>query len=124
MLLSELPFQFLGKVGYVVQCRMDQTLLFIFLRRITDLEAEISIMNREELINAMAAKTGSDRVDAQRAVAALIEIISGTLKKGDSLSLVGFGSFEVRQRAARAGRNPKTGEALKIKASRVPSGNN
>ena len=76
-------------------------------------------MNRKELINAMAAKTGSNRVDAQRTVAALIEIISDTLKKGDSLSLVGFGSFEVRQRAARTGRNPKTGEALKIKASRV-----
>ena len=51
----------------------------------------------------------------------MIEIISDTLKKGDSISLVGFGSFEVRKRAARTGRNPKTGEELKIKASKVPA---
>lgn len=51
----------------------------------------------------------------------MIDIISGTVKKGDSLSLVGFGTFEVRKRAARTGRNPKTGEALKIKAAKVPA---
>ena len=78
-------------------------------------------MNRKKLINTMAAKTDSTKVDAERSVAALIDIISGTLKKGDSLSLVGFGTFEVRKRAARTGRNPKTGEELKIKASKVPA---
>jgi len=78
-------------------------------------------MNRKELIEALAAKTESTKADAERNVGALIDIISGTLKKGDSLSLVGFGTFEVRKRAARTGRNPKTGEALKIKAAKVPA---
>ncbi|KIO48698.1 DNA-binding protein [Nitrosospira sp. NpAV] len=78
-------------------------------------------MNRKELIDALAAKTGSSKADADRALGALLDIISDTLKKGDSLSLVGFGSFEVRKRAARTGRNPKTGEALKIKASKAPA---
>lgn len=78
-------------------------------------------MNRKELVEALAAKTESTKADAERAVAGLIDIISGTLKKGDSLSLVGFGTFEVRKRAARTGRNPKTGEELKIKAAKVPA---
>ena len=78
-------------------------------------------MNRKELVEALAAKTESTKADAERAVAGLIDIISGTLKKGDSLTLVGFGTFEVRKRAARTGRNPKTGEELKIKAAKVPA---
>ena len=78
-------------------------------------------MNRKELIDALATKTDSTKTDADRAIGALLEIISDTLKKGDSLSLVGFGTFEVRKRAARTGRNPKTGEELKIKASKVPA---
>lgn len=77
-------------------------------------------MNRKELIQAWADKTGSTKVDAERKLAALLEIISSTLKKGDNIALIGFGSFEVRKRAARTGRNPKTGEALKIKAAKVP----
>jgi len=76
-------------------------------------------MNRKELIDALATKTNSTKAD--RAIGALLEIISDTLKKGDSLSLLGFGTFEVRKRAARTGRNPKTGEELKIKASKVPA---
>jgi len=78
-------------------------------------------MNRKELVDALAAKTESTKADAERAVSGLIDIISATLKKGESLSLVGFGTFEVRKRAARTGRNPKTGEELKIKASKVPA---
>lgn len=78
-------------------------------------------MNRKELIEALAAKTESTKADAERNVGAMIDIISDTLKKGDSLTLVGFGTFEVRKRAARTGRNPKTGEALKIKAAKVPA---
>jgi DNA-binding protein HU-beta len=78
-------------------------------------------MNRKELVDALAAKTESTKADAERAVGAMIDIISGTLKKGDSLTLVGFGTFEVRKRAARTGRNPKTGEELKIKAAKVPA---
>ena len=78
-------------------------------------------MNRKELVDALATQTDSTKVAAERAVGALIDIISDTLKKGDSLTLVGFGTFEVRKRAARTGRNPKTGEELKIKASKVPA---
>ncbi|MDQ3185570.1 MAG: HU family DNA-binding protein [Pseudomonadota bacterium] len=78
-------------------------------------------MNKKELIDVMTTKTGSSRGDAERAVAALIEIISDMLKKGDPLSLIGFGSFEVRTRAARTGRNPKTGAELKIGASKIPA---
>lgn len=78
-------------------------------------------MNRKELIDALATKTGNTKADADRNIAALIEIITNTLKKGDNISLVGFGSFEVRKRAARTGRNPQTGAVLKIKAAKVPA---
>ena len=78
-------------------------------------------MNRKELVDELATKTGCSKADAERGLGAMLEIISDTLKKGESLSLVGFGSFEVRKRAARTGRNPKTGEELKIEASRVPA---
>lgn len=78
-------------------------------------------MNRKELIEALATKTGSTKADAERNVAALLEIITATLKKGDNIALVGFGTFEVRKRAARIGRNPATGAELKIKASKVPA---
>lgn len=78
-------------------------------------------MNRKELIDALSTKTGSTKADADRNIAALIDIITATLKKGDNISLVGFGSFEVRKRAARTGRNPQTGAVLKIKAAKVPA---
>ncbi len=78
-------------------------------------------MNRKELIDALAEKTGSTKADADRSVAALIEIITTTLKKGDNVALVGFGTFEVRKRAARTGRNPATGETIKIKATKAPA---
>ncbi len=78
-------------------------------------------MNRKELIEALAKKTDSTKADADRNIAALIDIVTATLKKGDIIALVGFGSFEVRKRAARIGRNPKTGAELKIKASKVPA---
>lgn len=78
-------------------------------------------MNRSELIETMAAKTGCSKADANRAVAALTEIIADALQKGDFLSLPGFGAFEVRERGERTGRNPKTGEKLKIAASKVPA---
>lgn len=78
-------------------------------------------MNRKELIDALADKTCSTKADAERNIAALIEIISETLKKGGEVALVGFGTFSVKKRAARAGRNPSTGEAIKIKASKVAS---
>jgi len=78
-------------------------------------------MNRKELIDALATQTGSSKADADRSIASLIDIITANLKKGDNVALVGFGTFEVRKRAARNGRNPATGEAIRIKASKQPA---
>jgi DNA-binding protein HU-beta len=78
-------------------------------------------MNRKELIAALAAKTAITKADADRHVLALIEIISKTLEEGGKINLNGFGIFEVRARAARTGRNPRTGETIKIKPARVPA---
>jgi DNA-binding protein HU-beta len=78
-------------------------------------------MTRKELIAALAAKTGITKTEADRNVLALIEIISITLERGGKINLNGFGIFDVRERAERIGRNPRTGEILKIKASKVPS---
>lgn len=78
-------------------------------------------MNRKELVEALSSKTGGSKADADRAIAAFIEIVASTLKKGDNVALVGFGTFEVRKRAARTGRNPATGAELKIKASKAPA---
>jgi DNA-binding protein HU-beta len=85
------------------------------------LSQENSHMNRKELIDALSTKTGSSKADADRNIAALIEIITATLKKGDNVALVGFGTLEVRKRAARVGRNPATGAELKIKSSKAPA---
>ena len=78
-------------------------------------------MNRKELIDALAEKTGSTKIAAEHNIAALIEIIGETLSDGGNIALVGFGTFEVRERAARIGRNPKTGKELKIEASKSPA---
>lgn len=78
-------------------------------------------MNRKELISALAGKTGCSKTDAERNVMALLDILSSTLESGGKITLSGFGVFEVRERAARNGRNPKTGQTLKIGASRVPA---
>ncbi|MCJ8146476.1 MULTISPECIES: HU family DNA-binding protein [Acinetobacter] len=78
-------------------------------------------MNKSELIDAIAQKGGLTKVDAGKALDATIESISAALKAGDTVTLVGFGSFSVKERAARTGRNPKTGAELKIPASKVPS---
>ena len=78
-------------------------------------------MNRSELIAALSTKTNSTKADADRNIASLIDIITATLKKGDNVALVGFGTFEVRKRAARNGRNPQTGAGIKIKASKAPA---
>ncbi len=78
-------------------------------------------MNKAELIDAVASSADLSRADATRAVDAVIDTITDTLRKGDSVTLVGFGTFEVRARAARAGRNPQTGETIQIKASNSPA---
>lgn len=78
-------------------------------------------MNKSELITAIADSAGLSKADAERALEGLFKVVKTTLKKGDSISLVGFGTFAVRKRAARTGRNPRSGETIKIKASKVPS---
>jgi DNA-binding protein HU-beta len=77
-------------------------------------------MNKSELIDAVASKTGLSRSDAANATEALLDSIVGTLQQGDQVTLVGFGTFSVRARAARSGRNPQTGETIQIKASNSP----
>ncbi len=77
-------------------------------------------MNKGELIDAVAASAGLSRADATKAVDAVLDNVTSALSGGDSVSLVGFGTFSVKARAARMGRNPRTGEAIQIKASKVP----
>jgi DNA-binding protein HU-beta len=77
-------------------------------------------MNKGELIEAVAGSSGLSRADATKAVDGVLDTVSKTLAKGGSVSLVGFGTFTVKSRAARMGRNPRTGEAISIKASKVP----
>ena len=77
-------------------------------------------MNKAELIESIANSADLSKASAGRALDAAIEAITKSLKKGDTITLVGFGTFSVRKRAARMGRNPRTGEEIKIKASKVP----
>lgn len=77
-------------------------------------------MNKTELVNAVAA-AGFSKKDADKAVAAVFDSIKGALANGEKVQLIGFGTFEVRERAAKEGRNPKTGETIKIEASKVPA---
>ena len=77
-------------------------------------------MNKAEFITAMAEKTGLTKKDSEKAVKAFTEIVAEELKKGEKVQLVGFGTFEVSERAAREGRNPRTGETMPIEASRTP----
>ena len=78
-------------------------------------------MNKTELVAAMAEKAGLSKKDAEKALNAFVESIEETLKEGDKVSLVGFGTFETRERAARDGKNPRTGEKIKIAASKIPA---
>ncbi len=77
-------------------------------------------MNKSDLVDAIAKSADISKAAAARALDATVETIKKTLKKGDSVSLVGFGTFKVGIRAARNGRNPRTGETIKIKAAKVP----
>ncbi len=78
-------------------------------------------MNKAELIEAVAEKNEMTKAAATRAVDSVLSTITETLVSGDQVTLVGFGTFQVRERAARVGRNPRTGEAIDIKASKIPS---
>lgn len=77
-------------------------------------------MNKGELIESVAGAADLSRAEATRAVDAIIDCVTKSLAGGDSVSLVGFGTFTVKKRAARTGRNPRTGEAIQISASNVP----
>ena len=77
-------------------------------------------MNKAELINAVAASTGYSKKDTEAVITAALDTITAALQEGEKVQLVGFGSFEVKKRAARIGRNPKTKESIEIPASVVP----
>lgn len=77
-------------------------------------------MNKAELIDAIAEAADISKASAARALDGALDSITQSLKKGDNVTLVGFGTFSVRERAARAGRNPQTGETINIKASKIP----
>ncbi|MFB6804990.1 DNA-binding protein [Peribacillus butanolivorans] len=78
-------------------------------------------MNKTDLVNTVATQAELTKGDAKKAVDALFETISNTLAKEEKIQLIGFGTFEVRNRAARIGRNPQTGEEIQIAASKVPA---
>ena len=77
-------------------------------------------MNRTDLVAAMAEKTQLSKKDAEAALKAFVDVVSEEMKKGEKVQLVGFGTFEVSERAAREGRNPQTGETMTIAASKTP----
>ena len=77
-------------------------------------------MNKMELVSAMADKTGLSKKDAEAALKAFTDVVAEELKKGDKIQLVGFGTFEVSERAARTGSNPQTGKEMTIPASKAP----
>lgn len=77
-------------------------------------------MNKSDLIAAVAAKTGDTKKNAEASINALIDVIAESLKDGEKIQVVGFGSFEVRERAERKGRNPQTGKEMKIVAKKAP----
>lgn len=78
-------------------------------------------MNKTELVDAVAEKADMSKASAARAVDAALEAIGGSLAQGDQVALIGFGTFLVRDRAARSGRNPRTGETINIAAAKVPA---
>jgi len=77
-------------------------------------------VTKTELVSVVAEKSGLTKVDAERAVKAVVDTVTACLQNGQSLSLVGFGTFSVSQRAARTGKNPRTGEKLEIPAAKTP----
>ncbi|WP_310736234.1 MULTISPECIES: HU family DNA-binding protein [unclassified Pseudoalteromonas] len=82
---------------------------------------EDDIVNKSQLIDQIAADADISKAAAGRALDSFIEAVSGALKDGDSVALVGFGTFSVRERAARSGRNPQTGETIQIAAATIPA---
>ncbi len=77
-------------------------------------------MNKTELVSAIADESGLSKKDAEKALKAFTSVVENELKKGEKIQLVGFGTFEVSERAARTGKNPRTGEEIEIAAARTP----
>jgi len=77
------------------------------------------IMNKQELVSAMAEKAGLTKADADKAVNAFVDTVKGAMAKGESIQLIGFGTFSVSERSARTGRNPQTGKEIQIAAKKV-----
>ncbi|MEE0954352.1 MAG: HU family DNA-binding protein [Eubacterium sp.] len=77
-------------------------------------------MNKAELVSAIAEQSEVSKKDTEKVLKAFVDVVSGALKDGDKVQLVGFGTFEVSERAARSGRNPQTGETIEIAASKMP----
>jgi len=82
------------------------------------IKGDITRMNKSELVEAMAAEADITKAKAGKALDGLVEAIAGSLKNGEQVAVAGFGTFSVRERAARTGRNPQTGESITIKASK------
>lgn len=78
-------------------------------------------MNKGEFIKAVQAQTNQSEAETRRVVDAVLDVLTETMKAGQDVTLIGFGTFEVRERAARTGKNPQTGEQIQIAASRVPA---
>lgn len=78
-------------------------------------------MNKSELVAAIAEKAGVSKKDTEAMLKAFVETVEGAVKAGDKVQLIGFGTFEAKARAARTGKNPRTGEKIKIAASKVPA---
>jgi len=81
----------------------------------------VKALNKTELVNAVAEMTQLSKKDSTQAVDAVFDVITSALKKDSKVQVIGFGNFEVRERSARKGRNPQTGEEIEIKASKVPA---
>ena len=113
---AELPILFsLTKIykTYINRCSSFVLLIYIF-------RGGIYNMNKTELVSAMSEKSGLSKKDAESALKAFTEVVSEELVAGGKVQLVGFGTFEVAERAAREGRNPQSGEVMKIAASKAP----
>lgn len=82
---------------------------------------EVNVMNKTDLVNAVAEKSELSKKDAAKAVDAVFDTVMDSLEKGEKVQIIGFGNFEVRDRSARKGRNPQTGEEIEIPASKVPA---
>lgn len=81
----------------------------------------LAVVNKNDLVATVAERTGLTKRDSEKAVNAVVDGIQDALAKGDRVSLVGFGTFEIRERGARVGRNPQTGQSISIPASKVPA---